>query len=458
LRADFPDHSPWLVDSAKFTDEGWWANAAVRHFVDGHWHLAGDYNPAVVVPVWPVLLAVLFRFTGVSFVAARALNVSFSVATVGLVYWLVLRYRGTRLAAASAALLLAASPFAFAFARLAALDTLIVFEWVLCLLVATYADSRRREATIALCFLLPVLLFTKTTGLVVVPAIFWLLWKKSPRACVWVAAVTGVVMGAYPLLIWRSRYAVDYRYFFKINAMAPVVWKQTGCFLEQLFENGLWVDQVLYPASLAVLLLSVVWLRPLWKNPLFSACWIALAAQAVFILRRQDDYAPRYFLVMLVPMILICVFTVEELMARQRILGWLAGAAITVGVVLNLWQIEGFLQQREYQFFSAARSIQAIVDANAAQPRLILGTSADQLSLMTGIPSINDSYTSEDLTSKVRADKPGWYLGWNDLDQDILDSLSDWRLEEVAHYPVFDRTERDRLTLYRMVPLEEKTQ
>jgi 4-amino-4-deoxy-L-arabinose transferase-like glycosyltransferase len=424
--------------------------------VDGHWHLAGDYNPAVVLPIWPLLLAALFRLTRVSFVAARALNVSFSIATVVLVYYLMLRYRGSRMAAASAAVLLAASPFAFAFARLAALDTLIVFEWVLCLLVASYAA--KRWAAGALCLLVPVLLLTKTTALVVVPAIFWLLWKKSRRACVWVAVVTGVVMAAYPLLVLHSRYAVDYHYFFEINAMAKVVWKQTGCFLAQLFENGLWVDPFLYPASLAALVLSVVWLRPLWKNPLFAGCWIALAAQAVFILRRQDDYAPRYFLVMLVPMILICVFTVSELMARQRLLGWLSAAALAVGVMLNLGQIEQFLHQRQYHFYSAARSIAAIVDANAAQPRLILGTSADQLSLMTGLPSINDSYTSEDLTEKARAYQPGWYLGWNDLDQDILDSLSEWRLEEVAHYPVFDRTERDRLTLYRMVPVEERKQ
>src|ERR1700690_1229640 len=72
LRADFPNHSPWMMDQSKFTDEGWWASAAVRHFLIGHWQVAGDYNPAVAVPVWPVLLTVVFRFTGVSIVAARA--------------------------------------------------------------------------------------------------------------------------------------------------------------------------------------------------------------------------------------------------------------------------------------------------------------------------------------------------------------------------------------------------
>ena len=94
LRADFPNHSPWMLDEAKFTDEGWWASAAVRHFLIGHWEVAGDYNPAAAVPVWPVLLTMVFHFTGVSIVAARAVNVSFSIATVVLVYLLVRRYGG----------------------------------------------------------------------------------------------------------------------------------------------------------------------------------------------------------------------------------------------------------------------------------------------------------------------------------------------------------------------------
>ena len=96
LRADFPNHSPWMIDQAKFTDEGWWASAAVRHFLIGHWQVPGDYNPAAAVPVWPALLTMVFHFTGVSIVAARAVNVSFSIATVVLVYFLMRRYGGAR--------------------------------------------------------------------------------------------------------------------------------------------------------------------------------------------------------------------------------------------------------------------------------------------------------------------------------------------------------------------------
>ena len=109
LRADFPNHSPWMIDQAKFTDEGWWASAAVRHFLIGHWQIPGDYNPAAVVPVWPVLLTAIFQFTGVSILAVRAVSVSCSISTVALVYFLTRRYGVSPTLAALAALLLAAS-------------------------------------------------------------------------------------------------------------------------------------------------------------------------------------------------------------------------------------------------------------------------------------------------------------------------------------------------------------
>src|SRR5277367_4145176 len=145
LGADFPNHSPWMLDQAKFTDEGWWASGAVRHFLIGHWEVEGDYNPVAAVPTWSVLLTMVFHFTGVNIVAARAVSVALSIGNVGLVYLLLRRYGGLggETAAALAALLLAASPFAFAFSRLVTLDTVAAFEFCLLLWLAGCADQRR---------------------------------------------------------------------------------------------------------------------------------------------------------------------------------------------------------------------------------------------------------------------------------------------------------------------------
>jgi 4-amino-4-deoxy-L-arabinose transferase-like glycosyltransferase len=456
LHADFPNHSPWMLDSAKYTDEGWWANAAVRHFLIGHWEVAGDYNPAAAVPVWPALLTMVFKLTGVSIIAARAVNVGFSAATVALLYLLIRRYGGTQTTAAVAAVLLAASPFAFAFSRLATLDTMVVFEWVLMLWAASYADREHSWPLPLLGVLMGAMVLTKTTSLALLPSILWLLWKRNLRALLTVSALAGVVLGTYFLLLLRSRYAGDYHYFFDINALADVELKRTGSLVKQLFRHGLWIDRILYPASLAVLVLSLIWLRRLWRNPLIAASWIAFAGNALYILRRQDDYAPRYFLVMLVPLILVLVLTLQELESRHRGLATLLAATLTIAVILNTEQIFSFLAHRQYQFYGAAKSIQATVNAEPGANRLLLGTSADQLSLMIGISAINDGYSSEDLTEKVSRYQPGWYVGWNDLDQDILESLTEYRLDQAASYPVFDHEDRNRLKLYRMVPLKDE--
>jgi Dolichyl-phosphate-mannose-protein mannosyltransferase len=456
LHADFPNHSPWMRDSAKYTDEGWWANAAVRHFLVGHWEVAGDYNPAAAVPVWPALLTLVFEFTGVSVMAARSVNVAFSAATVALVYLSIRRYGGTQTTAAVAAVLLAASPFAFAFSRLATLDTMVVFEWVLMLWAASYEDREHSWPLPLLGLLMGAMVLTKTTSLALLPSLFWLLWKRNLRALLTVTTLACAVLGLYFFLVLRSRYAGDYHYFFDINALADVDLGRTWSLLKQLFRNCLWIGRILYPASLAVLILSVVCLRRLWRNPLFAASWIAFAGNALYILRRQDDYAPRYFLVMLVPLILILVVTLQELEIRHRALATLLAATLSVAVFLNLGQIFGFLVHRQYQFYEAAQSIQATVNADPGAHRLLLGTSADQLSLMIGVPAINDGYSSEDLTEKVSQYQPGWYVGWNDLDEDILESLTDYRLDQVASYPVFDHEDRNQLKLYRMVPLKDE--
>ncbi len=77
---------------------------------------------------------------------------------------------------------------------------------------------------------------------------------------------------------------------------------------------------------------------------------------------------------------------------------------------------------------------------------------------MTGIPAINDGYSSEDLTEKVSHYQPGWYVSWNDLDQDILESLDGVPslIEGSVSYPVFNAKDRNRLKLYRMVPLKDE--
>jgi hypothetical protein len=451
-----------MIDQAKFTDEGWWSNAAVMHALAGNWYVAGDYNPAVAVPVWPALLGVVFHFSGVSVVAARALNVSLSIATLGVVYALVRRYSKSEPPALVAVLLLAASPFAFAFSRLAILDTLVVFEFCLLLLVASFASARRLWPLAALALLIPVMILTKTTAALLAPAVLWLAWSAMGytlggllRAVLAVAVLPAALLKGYAALVSAMGYGADYNYFFKVNAMSEIDWRQTLTTLSDFFQNCFWIDRALYPIALLILVLTLTWKRKLWSNPLFTASWIALAAQAAFIFRRQDDYAPRYFLVMLAPIIWVVALAFAELITQARKTAIIFLAAMVAAAVANILMIGQFLTHRDYDLQAAAIGIQSVVRSHPEQKPLLFGVSGAQISLMTGIPSINDGYSMEDMAAKLESYQPGWYIAWNSISPEDESFLSHYRLEKVASYPVFDDDERNPLILYKMAPRDE---
>ena len=499
LEADFPNDSIWAIDQAKFTDEGWWAGAAVAHALTGHWYVPGDYNPAVALPVWPLLLSAVFHFTGVSVIAARALNVAISLATLGLVFVLVERHTrsGSGLPPLAAVLLLALSPFAFVFSRLAILDSLVIFEFCLSLLVASFATSRRIWPLAALSALISLMLLTKTTSAVLIPSVFWLAWSAmgrkaaaSLRVALAVAIVPAALTRGYAALVSAMGYGADYKYFFSRNALDDFDWRQSLDTLIELARNCLWIDRVLYPVVFAILVLTLVWKRKLWSNALFAASWLALAGQASFIFRLQDDYAPRYFLVMLAPIVWIVAVTLDEVLAYPKAIPIppnpeagrsepappsesrhpnksLAGlnpfwnpnsitavlllSAMAASAIINGIMIEQFVAHPERQFYDAANSIRKIIRSDLEQNQVISGVSGTQISLMTGIPCINDAHGPQETARRAAKDQPGWFLAWTDLSSDAIARFSAFRLEEVAAYPVFDDPGRTPLILFKMV-------
>jgi hypothetical protein len=398
-------------------------------------------------------------------VAARALNVSISVATLAVVYRLVQRCRPSTSNAPAlvAVLLLAASPFAFAFNRLAVLDSLIVLELCAALLLASLATADRAWPLVAIMLLIAAMILTKTTAALLAPAILWMAWASSGyrwRNFFRIALVCGVLPAAlcrgYAAIVAKLGYGPDYAYFFGVNAMPDIDWAHTLPTLHDLFINCFWIDRVLFPVGLCVFAVSL-WRRSLWRNPLFASSWIALAAQAVFIFSRQDDFAPRYFLVMLPPLVFDAVLTLAELLtepqprpfARAGSIAMLA--AMGAALILNVAMIGHILTHRDYDYRDAAVSIRQIVRSHPEQKALLLGVSADQMALMTGIPAINDGFGTEEMSVKVERYHPGWYLAWNDLTPEDQEYLKTYRLEKMESYEVFDDETRTTLTLYSLV-------
>ncbi|MGA2047853.1 MAG: glycosyltransferase family 39 protein, partial [Terracidiphilus sp.] len=258
LRADFPNHSPWYTDWAKYTDEGWYGNAAIRAQLFGNWYLPGDFNPAPAVPVWPFLEWVFFFFAGVTIEAARGLAVAFFFVNLLLSYTL-LKTRGPRWMALLALTMLVTSPFLYCFSRLAILEPLLTALTLGALNLAVRLPEFRRPVwvSVGIGLLFTLMMLTKTTAVFLLPALAWAmilpLWEKRKLAARCLAAVGGVFVvsyGVWMTAVVRAGLLADYEYLFFINRyVRPKEFYWPLISLWWSFHGGLWVDRILVPLA-----------------------------------------------------------------------------------------------------------------------------------------------------------------------------------------------------------------
>lgn len=464
LGADFPNFSPWM-DYSKYTDEGWYGSAAVRYFLSGSWRVPGDFNPAAALPVWPALEALVFRFTGVSLTAARLLVVAFFGGNL-LVSYSLLRTQHPRFIALLGITIAAASAFLFAFSRLAILEPLLIFwmllSWRLALyLPCTASRAKRLSLLVAIGILICLSVLTKTTGVFVAPAVFYLLWRAADFRLfrfVRYAAITT----ASAIFLWLAYYFVavrpqalsDYRYLFAANeTISPVsITGKLAAFWYAL-HGILWIDVALGLLAAVLLILAAVWLRELWKNPLFTASVIAIAGY-VFFIGWHNNMQPRYYQVVAFPLILLLCAGTAALLSRHRFAGIAALALIALSIALNLRLTGDFGRHPEYSFVTAAKNLTDYIDQHPNGNRLLLSISGANITLTTHLPSICDDYGTWDLPYRIHTYKPGWYATWNEIDPGTLEDLqTQYSLQRVAQFPAFDDEDRNLLILYKLIPL-----
>jgi hypothetical protein len=491
LRADFPNHSPWYMDWAKYTDEGWYGNAAVRAHLSGNWYLPGDFNPAPAVPVWPFLEWVLFFFTGVTIQAARGLAIAFFFANLLLSY-LLLRSRGPLWMALLALTLLVTSPFLYCFSRLAILEPMLTAFTLAALNLAIRLPKLRRPVwgSVWIGLLFTLMMLTKTTALFLLPALGWavvLPFCQNRRLALRCALAAGgafaVTFGAWMALVFSMGVLPDYKYLFFVNTyIKPKEFYWPLLSLWWSFHGGLWADHILIPlAGVAVAAAAVAgtvfsrrvpWGRKLLLDPVFGASILAVAGYILFM-TYQNHPQPRYFAVVAWFSFLVVAQGAEALLgpsaqpgkdamhdSATRIMGWgvVALAALAVGVN-GAWTLN-YATHPEYTLVDAAERLTNYIDTHPNGKRLLVSISGDQISLITHLPALCDDFgtpTPEmpDLVSKLAYYQPGWWATWNDIDPGTLEDLHNtYSLEQVASFHALDDRERNVLVLFKLHPLQ----
>ena len=505
LRADFPNHSPWWMDWAKYTDEGWYGNAAIRAHLFGNWYSPGDFNPAPAVPVWPFLEWLLFFFTGVTVEAARGLAVAFFFANLLLSYTL-LRTRGPRWIALLAVTLLVTSPFVYCFSRLAILEPLLTALTLSALNLAVRLPrfSRPVMVSAAIGLIFTLMLLTKTYAVFLLPALLWAmvlaLWRSRRLAlgglqvslgpmgrkqivhCVSAAACAALLSyGLWMALVIRLGLLPDYEYLFAINKFPkPREFYWPSISLWWSFHGGLWVDRMLIPlAALLVVGAGVgrrrAWARRLLLDPVFGASVLAVAGIIGFM-TYQDHPQPRYFSLLAFFSLLIVAQGADALLGYSsdlaepnggdegtargpaRLAGYAFIGLVAAAIGINAAWTRDYALHPEYTFVNAAGRLARFIDEHPNGNPLLVSASGGEIMLVTHHPALNDQYTSPtpvlalpDLASKLAYYRPGWYACWNQLDRGALEDLhSRYFVEQVASFRAFDDSKRNILVLFKL--------
>jgi hypothetical protein len=470
LRADFPNFSPW-EDWSKYTDEGWYGNAAIRAHLFHSWYVPGDFNPAPAVPVWPFLEWVLFFFTGVSIQAARGLAVAFFFLNLLLSYKLF-RERGPRWVGLLAVTLLATSPFLYCFSRLAILEPLLLALTLGALNLAVRLPRFRHQEGVAaiLGLLFTMMMLTKTTALFLLPALVWVialpLWhgqkRRLFRLLVAAGGASALSFSLWMLLVVDNDLFVDYKYLFFINKYVKPhgIWDRLMSFWWS-FHGGLWADMLLIPLAGILILCTLYarrqdWTEGLWQDPMFGGSVLVVAGYLGFM-TYQNHPQPRYYTVVAFFSFFIVVRVTAQLIyqkANLRTIGLALFALICVNTCVNsVWTLK-YVLHPQYTFVTAANNLTRYIDEHPNGNRLLVSISGDEITLITHLQSLCDDFGTEELSTKLAQYKPGWYATWNDLDPGTLEDLhTHYSLEQVAEFPAFDDPDRNMLYLFKLHPL-----
>jgi hypothetical protein len=270
---------------------------------------------------------------------------------------------------------------------------------------------------------------------------------------------------SYYLFVVRPHFLSDYHYLFSANAYTGITPSTALPIIAATIADGLCIGNVLYPLALLAVAAAFL-LRPqlLRSNPLVPALVLWAVGYAAF-LAYHNNLQPRYYLVIAVPLTLLVPVVFSSLWssdprahaASQTSLHRLAMASMVVALAALTFtdarQTLHYVRTPDYTFTTAAARIRQIISADRTHNPLILSISGSDLSLMTGLPSICDDFGTMDLAVRVQAYHPGWYVTWNQVDDDKMDALAPmYHLQRVAAFPAFDDPERNLLIIYRLDP------
>jgi len=460
LSADFP--IGLTSYGATYTDEGWWSRNAVALVREGSWYIDDGYNTILNLPTVPLMQTLWFKAFGVSQSAARALTATCSVAVSALVYAIARRELKPSLAWLAPFIILSSYPV-FAFSRIALLEMpmmalILLSLWLVTSpAVRTQARVRQKEGLRSHLFTELLLLISavlcvlailaKTTALFAPPMLLALiaLQSGSPRKKVYHGSVWLLsFLAAYSLYHAFSTYtslqsaAESYQYFSTYNVTAKF-----HDSLVSIIKGPLRVLKYcaeVFPLLFLTLLISIATLASQKRYRTSTTFQIVVLWSVLFLggLSTSNYAAPRYLIVLIVPIALAVPLTAdyflqrraltftEQIHAKPNFKKAAFFVLVPISVLLSLFRIGGYLLTPNYSFISMAQQVEHTVEAMPDHSPVLMGHFADSLALATDIKAINDEMGYQPLSYRIERFNPGYYICVGEMKTPIAETLNQY--------------------------------
>ncbi|MEM9087514.1 MAG: glycosyltransferase family 39 protein [Cyanobacteria bacterium P01_F01_bin.53] len=424
LTADFPIgvSGPGVI----YTDEGWWSRNAIAWIRDGDWYIDDGYNPIVNLPVLPLLQVLWFKAFGISLSAARGLTVVCTLAISTMVYYLARRELSPRLALLAPFLILSSYP-TFAFSRLALLEMPMILLILISLRLAILKKARM-ATTLGSAVILTAAALTKTTALFALPMVLFFIWArptiarhKVTHACLWLLCF-GLLYGTHYVIFAQghSLSQESYQYFSDYNVSRKLHKTLFSVLLGPLrtLRYALPLFPLLLP-SLFVALFMLTRAKAYRVSLLFrvAALWSVLS---LGIFSASNYAAPRYFLVLIVPIALAIPLAIQHVQSqtthgknRFRCLSVYRSVlmgAVSLAILMSLTRIGLYLHAPNFTFVSMASSVEHYMAQQDSPSKVIMGHFTDSMALVAPMKGFNDRMGFQPLSHRLDAFSPGYYI------------------------------------------------
>ena len=454
LNADFP---PGITKSGVlYSDEGWYASAAINDYIVGGWFLEGDFNPAINMPLGQVFHAVSFRVFGMGLGQARIAPVLAAMLTVLFSYLLILKYLNRQLSLL-VILLFTVNFHFFAFSRLAIMDIIM-----LCFIISAIFTADRFRGYAGVIFGSVLLLLgylTKSTAMFALPLLLYIVFSsgdgKKAAAVKSLIAAFMVIGGMLTYNFFAERaYPADFAYFKNINLADRMVgglieWIRSGG--NVILEGGT-IGSILYPTALIVIAIAL-FLKEFRQNKLVRIMGIWLISY--FLLLSVFKYhPPRYFLSVTIPVIVLFVIGFQDICCKlptKRIVQY-CSVIILIILALNGYRIVNYIFHPEYSMIEMFNGIKEKIysEVHNEDDAVILADVAHTISLGTGFLAINSVLGTKDIDWKVKEYHVDYYIALG-IDHEVYDYMKqNYKIESMGEWDVLRNYKGRKMYLFRL--------